>query len=554
MSSDAADDGFEAFEVERVGYDADDVDFRAPSKPKCVALGIGGGFLAALVVACIVGTVATTWCVTSGPCGPAAATTTRSEAAAPSSVIASDMVAEFQADSAASSSRRRLVASSEVTLASGTTVDAQDIAAAGAALSADKTTYAAAIPAFVKGIVARLKTGKSYMLLSAQDRAEIFKVTARTMVREAVTKELAPARAYFAELEATHTTAAGVVWGSEEKKVLAPLIKSANVPHYRVDFAALVASKRRRLVATAPTTDEIKAMLAATNAAQVRCATYAGAPLLALTGCECRWPWQAQQLHTRHGGPALDHSTHSATPPTVRLTPPLRSPATTCAHKRPTNSLSQPKTQSFAEIVHNTSTTLAGSDAGFNSAADWLVCVDKMSSGMAAGFAPAAHDAGAQAKYAMYMDQHASDSGAKAAMVGMTALSWNTRVLGDSAALVTSFTTASTSFSKEAIKTAASPHFQCKPLVGAAGGTKCAPSLGAISAGATIAIGSCDPSVLPKSKLDEALAASAEAIVVEAASGVDKDGAALDVTKYAVEIAVSFCYVPLHLTRILLTV
>ena len=91
-------------------------------------------------------------------------------------------------------------------------------------------------------------------------------------------------------------------------------------------------------------------------------------------------------------------------------------------------------------------------------------------------------------------------------------------------------------------------------LVGAAGGTKCAPSLGAISAGATIAIGSCDPSVLPKAKLDEALAASAEAIVVEAASGVDKDGAALDVTKYAVEIAVSFCYVPLHLTRILLTV
>ena len=296
VSSDAADDGFEAFEVERVGYDADDVDFRAPSKPKCVALGISGGLLAALVVACIVGTVATTWCVTSGPCGPAGATTTRSEAAAPSNVIASDMVAEFQADSAASSSRRRLVTSSEVTLASGTTVDAQDIAAAGAALSAAKTTYAAAIPAFVEGVVARLKTGESYMLLSAQDRAEIFKVTARTMVREAVTKELAPARAYFAELEATHTTAAGVVWGSEEKKILAPLIKSANVPHYRVDFAALVASKRRRLVATAPTTDEIKAMLIATNAARVRCATYAGAPLLALTDCECRWPWQAQQI------------------------------------------------------------------------------------------------------------------------------------------------------------------------------------------------------------------------------------------------------------------
>ena len=99
------------------------------------------------------------------------------------------------------------------------------------------------------------------------------------------------------------------------------------------------------------------------------------------------------------------------------------------------------------------------------------------------------------------------------------------------------FTTASTAFSKEAIKTAASPHFQCKPLVGAADSTKCAPSLGAISAGATIAIGSCDPRLLSKTKLDEALAASVEAIVVEAASGVDKDGAALDVTKYAVDIA-----------------
>ena len=99
------------------------------------------------------------------------------------------------------------------------------------------------------------------------------------------------------------------------------------------------------------------------------------------------------------------------------------------------------------------------------------------------------------------------------------------------------FTTASTAFSKEAIKTAASPHFQCTPLVGATDSTKCAPSLGSIAAGATIAIGSCDPSILSKAKLDEALAASAEAIVVEAASGVDKDGAALDVTKYAVDIA-----------------
>ena len=92
-------------------------------------------------------------------------------------------------------------------------------------------------------------------------------------------------------------------------------------------------------------------------------------------------------------------------------------------------------------MVTNTSTTLAGSDAGFSSAEDWMVCVDKMSSGMAAGFAPAMHDAEAKAKYALCMDQHASDSGAKAAMVGMTALSWNTRVLGNSAALVTSFTT-----------------------------------------------------------------------------------------------------------------
>ena len=80
VSSDAADDGFEAFEVERVGYDADDADFRAPSKPKCVALGIGGGLLAALVVACIglpplrralVGTVAHS----AGPtCTPAGST------------------------------------------------------------------------------------------------------------------------------------------------------------------------------------------------------------------------------------------------------------------------------------------------------------------------------------------------------------------------------------------------------------------------------------------------------------------------------------------------
>ena len=244
--------------------------FRSTRKPRCVAM---GGLIAALVVTCIVGTAATTWCFTAGPCIPAASRSTPRPDVAPSSVIAADMVAEFQADSAASSSRRRLIASSKVTLASGTTVDAQDIAAAGAKRSVDKTTYATAIPAFVEGVVAHLKVGESYMLLSAQDRAEIYKVTARTMIREAVTKELAPARAYFAELKATHTAAASVVWGDEEKMVLAPLIKSANVPHYRANFAALVASKRRRLVAAAPTTDEIKVMLVATNEAQVRRAT-----------------------------------------------------------------------------------------------------------------------------------------------------------------------------------------------------------------------------------------------------------------------------------------
>ena len=297
--SDATLDSFEHFEVE---HEDDDIDFHAPSKPKCVALGIGGGLIAALVIACIVGTVATTWCLTSGPCASVTATTSRSGAAAPSSVIAADMVAEFRADSAASSSGRRLIASSKVTLASGTMVDAQDIAAAGAKRSVDKTTYAAAIPAFVEGVVAHLKVGESYMLLSAQDRAEIFKVTARTMVREAVTKELAPARAYFAELKATHTAAASVVWGDEEKKVLAPLIKSANVPHYRADFAALVASKRRRLVATAPTTDEIKVMLVATNAAQVR---------RALVAALVAAPAPARALHPRPTCSSAHHGTPS---------------------------------------------------------------------------------------------------------------------------------------------------------------------------------------------------------------------------------------------------
>jgi hypothetical protein len=89
-------------------------DISSKNKPKCLALGIGGGALAALMLVGIVAAVGGggAWCYLQGPCAPAKSSE-QSGTAAPSEVIGKDMSAEFSSGESGTSStssrlRRRL--------------------------------------------------------------------------------------------------------------------------------------------------------------------------------------------------------------------------------------------------------------------------------------------------------------------------------------------------------------------------------------------------------------------------------------------------------------
>ena len=210
----------------------DDADLSAGSgsKPKFIALGVGGACLAVVVLAAIIGAVIGIT-VAAVNAGDVTATTTHSSHSSASSVVGADLAAEFAfGESTDRRLRRRLVgASDHATLHSGTEINVALLVAAGSANSDNtETSFSTVVPAFVQGIIAHLKSSPLHTATTAADRGEILEVVARTMVRIQVKHELAQCHAWFdasfATLSATMPKAA--------KFYTISLCKAENIKHY----------------------------------------------------------------------------------------------------------------------------------------------------------------------------------------------------------------------------------------------------------------------------------------------------------------------------------
>ena len=216
-------------ELERSGED-----ISTKNKPQCIALGLGGGALAAIVLVAIVGAVGGgAWCYLQGPCAPVSSSSTSSGTAAPSAVLASDMKAEL-ASGPNRRLRRRLgeiAADGTVALTSGTTIDATDLVAAGAKAADGQLSYSGASSAFIEGIAAYLKTSTKFTSLGTSDRAELVEITARTVVRAQVKHEMAPCRDWVDRA----TTRSTQLTSSSEIDALAASCKKELIREYALD-------------------------------------------------------------------------------------------------------------------------------------------------------------------------------------------------------------------------------------------------------------------------------------------------------------------------------
>jgi hypothetical protein len=164
---------------------------RKGTKTKCT-IGVLGGLAAAALVVVALSAIGTTWCFTEGPCGPTRSVSNAASGDSPSEVIANEFAAELAGennddDTTRRLRRRRLAegdATNVITLKSNTTVDVTSLVAAGR-LNAEwgGWSFSEAVPAFIQGVAAHLKTNPTYTSFSAADRAEILEVTSRTMVR-----------------------------------------------------------------------------------------------------------------------------------------------------------------------------------------------------------------------------------------------------------------------------------------------------------------------------------------------------------------------------------
>ena len=193
-----SDGGRANFEVES-GLTAD-VEV-AHKKRQCLTItgGVAAALFAAIVIVAAVGGGGA-WCYLQGPCASGGVTSAAGSTAAPSAVIGADMKSEFENSDTSSSDtssngrlRRRLGAF--VKLSSGTEIDADKlIDAAVKSANTQTSSFTEAIPRFIEGISAHLKTSEEFVSLGASDRAEIIEVTARTMMRSQVKEELGACR------------------------------------------------------------------------------------------------------------------------------------------------------------------------------------------------------------------------------------------------------------------------------------------------------------------------------------------------------------------------
>ena len=194
-----SDGGRANFEVES-GLTAD-VEV-AHKKRQCLTItgGVAAALFAAIVIVAAVGGGGA-WCYLQGPCASGGGVTSAAgSTAAPSAVIGADMKSEFENSDTSSSDtsssgrlRRRLGAF--VKLSSGTEIDADKlIDAAVKSANTQTSSFTEAIPRFIEGISAHLKTSEEFVSLGASDRAEIIEVTARTMMRSQVKEELGACR------------------------------------------------------------------------------------------------------------------------------------------------------------------------------------------------------------------------------------------------------------------------------------------------------------------------------------------------------------------------
>lgn len=228
-------------------------DLQSADKSGCKVapvLSIGGIGLLLIAMVAAVGGGGAYWCFTTGPCNPASATPSRASSSAPSSVIAADMSAEFSSgESSAVSTTRRLrrrasghhaVIITALEMPSGATIDATKIIEAGTMSAVGATTYSDAVPAFIDGVAAHLKTAPDCTALTAADRSFLIETIARTMVRTAVKHELAKCHSWFEMLAQANAENAG--WSGDAlatlKNKIVSKCKAENIDHYKNDLAS----------------------------------------------------------------------------------------------------------------------------------------------------------------------------------------------------------------------------------------------------------------------------------------------------------------------------
>ena len=175
-------------------------DISSKNKPKCLALGIGGGALAALMLVGIVAAVGGggAWCYLQGQCAPAKPSE-QSGTAAPSEVIGKDMNAEFSSGESGTSStssplRRRLAdATGKIALSSGVKIDVNDLILPGTKNSFKQTSFTEASPAFMRRGAAsstRRRRMSSRSVSAAQGALEEDLRAARDLVTEILVGDL----------------------------------------------------------------------------------------------------------------------------------------------------------------------------------------------------------------------------------------------------------------------------------------------------------------------------------------------------------------------------
>ena len=408
-------------------------DISSKNKPKCLALGIGGGALAALMLVGIVAAVGGggAWCYLQGPCAPAKPSE-QSGTAAPSEVIGKDMSAEFSSGESGTSStssrlRRRLAdATGKIALSSGVKIDVNDLILAGTKNSFKQTSFTEASPAFMEGVAAQLKTDAKYATLAVADRIEIVETMTRTLVRVQVKKELAPSSAWYATLVENAIQSVNA-----ESSCQTCFKANKNCCGVKSNYQCWTSSS-----------EECAHLSSVADVATDAPVVQQGRRLLVVPGDKLG-AW------TSTGGDELKNEIMS----NIKFDNLAKykanlaaegvdaTDATTVKNVIHAVNTLNPSAKGFAENIKNTSAVLAAMDFGFTTATDTIASVDKINKGLAAGFVPRSSDTAGEVLFET-MDQRDMSQGMGNASEGMSALALNSNLLGDSDKLAEGLTRA----------------------------------------------------------------------------------------------------------------